>query len=102
MLAFGLPTKNAPCLLGLATPLTMTVGKRWGHHFLNLLVGIGVGAGGELVKSIPSRRDREIDHRTSHIEQLQSVRLDFVRQTQRIAQGLLITACAHFKSSFCL
>ena len=65
-------------------------------------MGVGVGARGKLVEPIPQRRHRVIDHLAGSIQQAQRVCLDDIWQTKRIAQGLLITAWAHFKSSFCL
>src|SRR5260370_2290995 len=102
LFALGLPTKNSPSLLGLAAPLTMTV-KSWrSDHLFDLFVRVGGGARCKFVKPIPQPRDREITHRASRVELPQRVHLDFIWQTQWIAQGLLITVFAHFKSSFCV
>src|SRR5215831_10822923 len=78
----------------------MTVSTWGSHHLLDLLVGRRVRAGRKRIKPVPQNSDHKVNHLAGHIQQPQRVRLDFIGQMQWIAQGLLITACAHFKNPY--
>ena len=102
LFALRLPSENAAHLFGFASPLPVPVRLRAAGHLLHLFVGILIRARAKIVKPIPQGNDRCIDDLPRDIEQPQGVCLRFIRQTEGITQGLLITACAHCKSSFCL
>lgn len=105
LLALRLSTENTSRLLGFTAPLSMPVDHSRGDQLFDLVVGIPSGAGGELVQPFPQSRDRAVNDVAGQIQQPQRVCLQVVGQAQRIAQrlcGVLITACTHCNSSYCL
>jgi len=102
LFTFCLSTKNSACLFGFTSPLAVSMKLRAAGHLLHLFVGVLVRALAKVVESIPQRSDHRIDDLSREVKQAERICLQFIRKTQRIAQGPLITVCAHFKSSFCL
>ena len=100
--ASGLPTQDAPCLLGFAAPLPVSVKSRRAHHGRDLFVGVLRLPLAEFVQPIPERHHGRIDDRTTRAKQTQRICLHPIGQADGIAEGLCSMFSAHSSKAFCL